>query len=190
MKSPAEGFKRILEVLDRMEIPYQVVGSIASSWHGIPRSTVDADLVVDLRVEQVDELASELSRDFYADPGMMKEALRRGRSFNLVHFESSYKYDIFPLKRDEYSQTQFGRRRFEEVSSLGEPVECAIASAEDTILSKLQWFRAGGNSSEKQWNDIRGILQIQQDKLDLAYLRHWAPRLGVADLLEEVLNEE
>jgi hypothetical protein len=173
-----------------MEIPYLVGGSVASSLHGIPRTTMDADLVVDLRTDQVEEFAAELQADFYADSEMMKEALRRERSFNLIHYDSSFKFDMFPLLKNEFDQVQFGRRRFEETTSLGdEPIECAIATAEDTILNKLRWYRAGGETSEHQWNDMRGILQVSGAKLDREYLRLWAPRLGVADLLERLLSE-
>jgi hypothetical protein len=191
MKTHSDAFKRILEVLDLLEIPYQVVGSLASSAHGIPRTTMDIDLVADLRLDQVREFAAQLEADFYADPEMMREALARRRSFNLIHYASSFKFDIFPLQSDEYSQTQFGRRQFAETRLLGDdPVECAFATAEDTVLNKLRWYRAGGETSERQWNDLRGIVQVSGDRLDLGYLNTWAPRLGVADLLQRLLAEE
>lgn len=190
MQTHADAFKRVLEVLDLLEIPYQVVGSLASSVHGIPRATMDIDLVANLRADQVDEFAAKLKADFYADPEMMKEALARGRSFNLIHYASSFKFDIFPLQSDEYSQTQFRRRRFTETRLLGDhPIECALATAEDTILNKLRWYRAGGETSERQWNDLRGVVQISGGLLDLGYLNSWAARLGVADLLERLLRE-
>src|SRR5260370_568270 len=177
MKTPADAFRRVIEVLNRLEIPYLVGGLVATSVHGIPRTTMDALLVVDLRADQVEEFASELKADFYADPEMMKEALARGRSFNLIHYASSFKFDIFPLLPDDYSQVQFGRRRFAETTSLGdEPIECAFATAEDTMLNKLRWYRTGGETSERQWNDLRGILQIKGDGLDQEYLKEWAPR--------------
>ena len=189
MKTQADGFKRVLEVMDLLEIRYQVVGSLASSMHGIPRATMDVDLVVNLRPDQIEEFAAKLKADFYADPETIKEALGRQRSFNLIHYASAFKLDIFPLLEDEYSQTQFGRRQFAETTSLGDPIECAVATAEDTILNKLRWYRTGGETSERQWNDLRGILQVSGSRLDLAYLNTWAPRLGMADLLERLLHE-
>jgi hypothetical protein len=190
MKTQADAFKRILEVLDLLEIPYQVVGSLASSMHGIPRTTMDIDLVVNLRAEQIEEFAAGLNADFYADPEMIQEALAHRRSFNLIHYASVFKFDIFPLLEDKYSQTQFGRRQFVETKLFGDdPIECAFATAEDTVLSKLRWYRAGGETSERQWNDLRGILQISGNRLDLTYLNTWAPRLEVADLLERLLHE-
>lgn len=188
MKTPADSLKRILEVLDRLQIPYFVCGSLASTVHGLPSTAMDADLIIDLRIGQVEEFAGALKAEFYADEAMMKDALTRGRPFNLIHYDSAYKYDIFPLLTDQYSQTQFHRRQFGETRSLGdEPIKCAVATAEDTILSKLRWYRAGGEASEQQWNDLRGILQVRGTTLDLEYLRLWAPRLGVADLLEKLL---
>jgi hypothetical protein len=190
MKTRADAFRRILEVFDRLEIRYFVGGSVASAAYGIPRATMDADLVADVRLEQTEELAAELKADFYADADMMKDALQRGRSFNVIHYESSFKFDIFPLLGDDYSLTQFRRRRFENTTSFGdEPIECAIATAEDTILNKLRWYRAGGEISEQQWNDLRGILQVRGAQLDFEYLHAWAPRLGVEDLLERLLGE-
>jgi hypothetical protein len=189
MNTPADAFRRILAALDRLEIPYFVSGSVASSVYGIPRTTMDVDLVANLRVDQIDPLASELQTDFYADPQMMKDAFEHGRAFNVIHVGSSYKIDIFPLGRDAYSQEAFGRRRFAETKAAGgEPVECALSTAEDTILSKLRSYRAGGEISETQWNDLRGILMVSGAGLDRDYLRLWAPRLGVADLLDRLLS--
>ena len=189
MQTPADGFSRILGALDRLEIPYMVAGSAASSLHGIARPTMDIDLVADIRPDQIEEFAAELKADFYADTEMIKEALARGRSFNLIHLASSFKFDIFPLQKDDFSQTQFARRQVAETTSLGDPIECAVATAEDTILNKLRWYRTGGETSERQWNDLRGILRVSGARLDLAYLNTWAPRLGVADLLERLLHE-
>ncbi len=190
MASPAEGFRRLLAVLDRMEIPYEVGGSVASSAYGIPRTTMAADLVEDLKPEQIEEFAAMLGSDFYADANIMRDANARGRSFNLIHYASAYKFDLFPLRQDSYSRTEFGRRRHTEVRSFGpEPIECAVASPEDTILCKLEWYRASGETSERQWNDLRGVLKISGARLDLAYLRQWAPVLKVDDLLERLLAE-
>jgi len=150
---------------------------------------MDVDLVADLRAGQIEDFVAALKADFYADAEMIKEALTRGRPFNLIHYASSFKFDIFPLQKDEFSQTQFGRRQFAQTTSLGDPIECAVATAEDTILNKLRWYRTGGETSERQWNDLRGILQVSGARLDLAYLNTWAPRLGVADLLERLLRE-
>jgi hypothetical protein len=188
--SPAEAVGRVLGVLDRMEIPYLGGESVASSVHGISRPTLDLDIVADLRPDQADEFAALLQPDFYVDVTMIRDALSRGRFFNVIHYQTSFKVDVFPLRDDEYSRFSFARRRFEKCLSFGpEPFECAVATAEDTILRKLEWYRAGGETSERQWNDLRGVLKVSGPRLDLAYLRHWAPYLKVADLLERLLAE-
>lgn len=188
MKTPREAFSRILEVLDRMEIPYLVGGSIASALHGISRPTMDVDLVVDLSISKVDEFAELLAPDFYVDAQVIRDAFAVKRAFNVIHYDSAYKFDFFPLANDEYSRTEFGRRRFVETRSFGdEPMECAMATAEDTVLRKLLWYRAGGEASERQWNDTRGVLQVSHAVLDFDYLRRWADRLAVGDLLDRLL---
>ena len=190
MNTPSAAFRHILEVLSRLEIPYCIVGSVASSVYGTPRTTMDVDLVADLRADQLGLFAAALNPDFYADLEMMKDAWRRGRAFNVIHLASFYKFDIFPLADDEYSQEAFSRRRVAKPQSPGgEMVECILASAEDTILNKLRWYRLGGEISEVQWNDLRGILMVTGERLDREYLYRWAPRLGVADLLERLLKE-
>lgn len=190
MPTPAEGFSQLLGVLDKLEIPYSVGGSVASSAHGVPRMTMDVDLVADLRQEQVADLAALLQPEFYADAITIADALTRGRAFNVIHIGSAYKFDLFPLRKDEYSRTEFARRKFTGIRSLGpEPIECAVATPEDTILRKLEWYRAGGETSERQWNDVRGVLKVSGERLDLVYLRHWAKYLKVDDLLERILAE-
>lgn len=190
METPANGLSQLLAVFDRMEIPYLIGGSVASSAHGIPRTTMDVDLVADIREDQVEEFAGLLQASFYADAPSISEAIKRGRSFNLIHNQSVYKFDIFPLRRDAYSRESFGRRRFMELRTFGpEPIECAVAASEDTILRKLEWYRIGGETSERQWNDLRGVLKISGAVLDYAYMREWAKVLKVDDLLEELLAE-
>jgi len=190
MASPAEAFTQFLAVLDRMEIPYLVGGSVASSIHGISRPTMDADVVADLQEDQIEELTGALGSAFYADPATMRQALRMGRAFNLIHFATTFKIDVFPLRKDSYSQVSFARRHFEASRSFGPvPIECAVATAEDTILRKLEWYRSGGGTSERQWNDVRGVLRINRDRLDYDYLQKWAMELRIDDLLAQLLAE-
>src|SRR5438045_2649573 len=107
MASPAEALNCLLEALDRMEIPYAVAGSVASSFHGIPRTTLDIDLVVDMKPDQIDDFTAQLRGEFYADADLIREAFIRGRAANLIHLASAWKFDLFPLRADEYSRTEF-----------------------------------------------------------------------------------
>ena len=151
---------------------------------------MDVDLVAEIQSGQVPGLANELQGEFYADPEMMLDALRHGRAFNVIHLASSYKIDIFPLGSDDYSREAFRRRRPSQTQAVGgELVDCIISSSEDTLLGKLRWYQAGGEVSETQWNDLRGILRVTGAQLDREYLSQWAQRLGVADLLERLLRE-
>jgi hypothetical protein len=190
MASSSEGLARLLEVLDRLEIRYAISGSVASSAHGVPRTTLDVDLVVDLKPDQVDDLAAGLGQDFYADAALIREAFARGRAANLIRLRSAWKFDLFPQGQDEYSRTEFGRRVFRQIRpDDGKAIECAVASAEDTVLRKLEWYRAGGETSERNWNDLLGVCRTVSGQLDVVYLRRWAGYLKVEDLLERLLAE-
>jgi hypothetical protein len=114
MATPAEALARLLEILDRSEIPYSIGGSVASSTHGIPRTTMVVDLVADIKPDQVDELVAVLHSEFYADAEMIREALPRGRSFNLIHYATAYKFDVFPLRRDDYATERVHARHTDD----------------------------------------------------------------------------
>lgn len=188
MSTPAAALAGLLEVLDRLEVAYHVAGSVASSAHGVPRTTLDIDLVVDLRPEQIEAFVADLEGEFYADAAMIRQAFARGRAANLIHLRTAWKFDLFPLQADAYSRVAFGRRVFREVRPDGrEAVEWAVATAEDTILRKLEWYRAGGETSERQWTDLRGGCAAAGPQLDTVYPRKWAGELKVADLLEDLL---
>ena len=190
MSTFAEAFAHLLAVLDRMEIPYEVGGSVASSAHGIPRTTLDVDIVVNLKPDQIDSFAAELSSEFYADASQIREAFAMGRAANVIHLDSVWKFDLFPLRNDDYSRTEFGRRSFRAIRPDGrEAIECSVASVEDTILRKLEWYRAGGEASERQWNDLRGVVQAARGQFELGYLHRWAGYLKVEDLLEKLLGD-
>jgi hypothetical protein len=190
MGKATEALNTLLAVLDRMEVAYAIGGSVASSSHGVPRTTLDVDIVVDMKLDQVDEFVAAVEDKFYADADMIREAFARGRAANLIHFRSAWKFDLFPKRDDDYSDAEFRRRMCREVRPDGsEAVECTFASPEDTLLRKLEWYRKGGGSPERQWNDVRGIRDAGGSGLDLAYMRKWAGPLGVADLLERLLAE-
>ena len=144
--------------------------------------------MADLHPAQAAAFAEQLSGEFYADADMIRDALRAGRSFNLIHFASSYKFDIFPLSSDPYHQMQFSRRVVRDIVLGGETLAVPVATAEDTLLMKLVWYRSGGEVSERQWNDVRGIVAVQGPRLDREYLAHWAAYLKVADLVEHALR--
>jgi hypothetical protein len=188
---PAEATRITLlvtQTLERLHIPYAVGGSLASSLHGVMRSTLDVDIVADMNLDHIPLLVAELSKEFYADGEMMRDAIERHSSFNLVHYETAFKVDIFIPRPRAFDQMQLERRRTSIIST--DPEErIYIASPEDTILAKLDWYRMGGEVSDRQWRDILGVLKTREGELDLDYLRTWATDLNVADLLERALME-
>ncbi len=186
--TPFEVLRLVVANLEKLKIPYMVGGSFASSAHGVPRTTLDADLIVDLKPEQVKEFVEIFKRDFYVDSGQVTQALRRRQSFNVIHLEIFFKADLFVLGNSRFEREQFSRRRLQRLEG-GAEAQMYVATAEDTVLSKLEWYRRGGEVSETQWRDIMGVLKIQAARLDLAYLRKWAPELKVSDLLERALKE-
>lgn len=183
-----EAVAGLLQALDELGIRYYAGGSVASSIHGIARYTQDVDLVADLQPEQTHGLAARLSSAFYADEGQMRDALRFGRSFNVIHFASGFKIDIFPMQKDAFHAGELSRseRKVWHVDAESS-VEIVVASAEDTILEKLIWYKRGGGISDRQWSDVLGIVATRP--VDWAYLRQWAASLGVAELLERVFLE-
>lgn len=188
LPEPVAVTMQVVEVLDALGVPYLIGGSFASSVYGAYRATADVDLVADLKFEQVEPLVSALREQFYIDAGAVRDAIRYRRSFSAIHLATMFKADVFIPQRRPYSQAQLERRVKRIIWP--EP-ECAayLASAEDNILAKLEWYRLGGEVSDRQWRDISGVLKAQGGRLDVAYLRQWAAALNVADLLEKALNE-
>ena len=189
MDKVRSGFERLLLALEHHVIPYAVGGSLASSVHGLPRSTVDIDLVVEMTQAHVDGFVAELRDTFYADEEMIRAALARKRSFNLIDLESGYKFDLFPLPDDPYYRIEFDRRRDAEYPLGSTRLRFSVVSPEDAILTKLVWYRASNEVSERQWNDVQGIRDVQGKRLDRAYLDKWAGHLGIADLVGRLLSD-
>lgn len=179
---------RVIETLEQLGIPYLIGGSLASAVHGVVRATLDTDLVAELQPEHAAPLVQALTPEFYVDADAVETGIRRRSSFNLIHLQSMFKIDIFVSRRRLFDRSRFNRRERQVV--IPEPERTAyVSSAEDMVLVKLEWYRQGGQVSERQWRDVLGILKIQQNRLDPDYLRRWAVELGVADLLEKALQE-
>ena len=174
--------------LDALGIGYFIGGSVASSMHGIYRATNDADIVVDLPENKVDDFVAALQDDFYVDADMIRDALQHNHSFNVIHLPTMVKADLFPPKRTAFGDSEWLRRRRENIRDT-EMQAVYVASAEDMILQKLNWYRLTGERSDRQWGDVQGMLKVQGTALDFAYLAHWSVELDVADLLEIALSD-
>ncbi|MCI0365885.1 MAG: hypothetical protein L0Y44_00085 [Phycisphaerales bacterium] len=185
---PVVALEPVATALVSLGIRFYIGGSIASSLHGHGRSTLDVDLIADLHMAQVPALVARLEERYYIDEQMVRDAIRSRSSFNIIHLETSFKVDIFVMKRTPFEEST-GRRAQPQRIPGSDDLELPVASAEDVILNKLDWFRQGGKASERQWRDVMGVLRVQQDKLDREYLRKWAAQLTVLDLLELALRE-
>ena len=179
---------RVVAILDELEIPYVLDGSLASSLIGEPRATADVDLAIRISDEQLSPLLLALDPDFYVSEDAARDAVRRHTSFNLVHLDSVLKVDLFVLGDDLLDRRQLERRQRVQVRD-DPPCELWIGSEEDQILRKLTWYEAGGQVSDRQWRDVLGILAVQQSRLDMESLRSQAQTLGLSELLERAIGE-
>jgi hypothetical protein len=179
----------VAAALEALGVPHYVGGSLASSVHGVPRASIDADVVADLRSEHVRPLFLRLESSYYLDEARMRAAVQERRSFNAIHLATMFKIDVFVAKARPFDREALRRARPERLDESPAGRALMVASAEDTILAKLEWFRQGGEVSERQWADVAGIIKTAAGQLDRAYLDRWAYVLGVADLLERVRAE-
>jgi hypothetical protein len=178
----------VTNLLDELGIPYVIGGSMASIIHGLLRTTMDVDIVADMQSGQIFPFVTSLQDVFYVDEQMIQEAIRRRGSFNLIHLETMFKVDIFIPKARPFDQQQLKRRKAEQIRPDSDE-HIWVLTAEDVVLAKLDWFRLGGEVSERQWRDILGVLKTQQASIDVDYLRQWAQSLGITDLIERALKE-
>jgi hypothetical protein len=188
MTLPSEFVGFVAALLDSLAIPYHVGGSVASSVHGMYRASADIDVVIDPTAEQLERLAHALESAFYVSRSAMAEALRDRSTFNAIHRETSFKIDFFVKGASAFDAVELERAVvLDSGSPAGVPVR--FKTAEDTVLRKLEWFRRGGEVSDRQWLDVINILDSARGGLDEAHLDRWAAAIGVGDLLERARKE-
>jgi hypothetical protein len=190
---PIELAQKIASILLPLKIPYVVGGSVASSLLGENRSTQDLDLVIDLEARTAQRLIDAMSGEFYISESAVNEAIAKSRtapresSFNVIYLPSMEKADIFVMGSDDpFSASVMRRRQLYPVSGLTEE-GIYIYSPEDIVLQKLSWYKLIPGGSQKQWRDVLGVLKVQGERLDLAYLNQWARSLQLTDLLSGAL---
>jgi hypothetical protein len=183
MTTQREFLERLVQLLDRAQIPYMVAGSMGSSVHGRPRATQDADVVIDPTEDQLGSFLALLGQDYYVSRDAAWDALRRRSMFNIIDLAGGWKADLILRKDRPFSRQEFERRR--QIEAMGQKLW--VVSPEDTILSKLEWMK--GRQSDVQYSDVLGVAVAQWGTLDLAYLRKWAPQLGIENMLTRLLKE-
>jgi hypothetical protein len=187
LPEPIQAAVIVVRVLEKLDIPYFIGGSFASILYGIVRTTQDADIIADMSIEHVKPFVKQLRSDFYIDEVMIRNAIQQRGGFNILHRESIFKIDIFIPHNRPFEKSQFQRAIRKPLIEAHEE-QAVIASAEDILLAKLEWYRLGGEISERQWRDALGIFTMQKENLDMDYLQYWAGKINVTDLLELLLN--
>ena len=180
MSDGATTLRRVIDALDSVGAKHMVVGSFASTFHGEPRTTRDIDIVVEAGAAEIARFVAALSEsaesDWYADADAAQEAVTSRSMFNVIDTGTGWKVDVMIQKDSEFAKSEFSRRQAAEL--LGTPV--FVASAEDTILSKLLWAR--DSESERHMRDAAGVVAAVGESLDEDYIEQWAEQLGIVDL--------
>ena len=188
MTLPTEFLVHVAELLERLGIPYHVGGSVASSAHGMYRASADIDFVIDPTSDQLEALVHALEPEFYLSHSAMVEALAHRSTFNAIHDETSFKIGFFIKGAAPFDEEEL-RRSIRQVVGDEPGHTVLLKSPEDTILRKLEWFRRGGETSERQWQDALSILAAARGRLDEAHLERWSRELGIADLLDRARQQ-
>lgn len=181
-------FQTVKATFDALQIRYFIGGSVASSFHGAMRSTMDIDIVAELTLEHVRPVLAAVAAEFYASEPAMRDAIQRRASFNLIHLPTSFKVDIFVSRGRGFDESSFGRSTISRLGTAESGIDVPIASVEDILLAKLEWYRAGDEASERQWNDVSRLVKLNRENLDWDYLESMAQELKVMDLLEKLRN--
>lgn len=169
-------FRRIIQALGRVGIPYMLTGSFASSYHGVPRATQDIDLVIAPSAAQIRNLVNLLPvTEYYVNEETALDALARESQFNVIDFATGWKIDLIIRKSRAFSRAEFDRRA--AIDLFG--VELFIVSAEDVLLAKLEWAKAG--QSVRQLEDCANLLRVRWGDLERPYLEHWVTQLGLEE---------
>lgn len=178
----------VVAAFNRLRIPFYVGGSIASSYHGAIRSTMDIDIVSELQLQHVDEFLSQFSQDFYVSETAVRQAIARRSCFNLINFGTSLKVDIFVSRGRMFDRACMLRAETARMEGENGTIDVPIATVEDIIISKLEWYRLTDETSERQWDDVNRLIRLVGRTLDRGYLEDSAKMVGVSDLLDRMLR--
>jgi hypothetical protein len=179
----------VVATLRRLGVKHYICGSLASSFYGTNRMTADVDIVAELLPSHVAPFVESLRGDFYVDERMIRDAIARKSCFNVIQLSTSFKVDIFARKNRPYDANVMDRIKEQAIDVNFPTSRFCVQSAEDTLLAKFEWYRLGDEISDRQWQDVKGVMKVNGAMLDRAYLQKWAAELGVDDLLAKAWKE-
>jgi hypothetical protein len=172
---------QFIDALDAAGVQYMLVGSYSSNYYGRPRSTKDADFVVQIDEKQLTSVTQRLGPEFRLDRQMTFETVTMTVRYIINHSLSAFKIELFLLSDDDHDRERF--RRKQKATFEGRSVW--LPTAEDVVITKLRWSRAGARAKDAA--DVAGILAVQRNSLDLDYIRRWLDRHGTRDVFEALL---
>ncbi len=175
----------VIQTLEGMDVPYCLCGSVASSYVGTARRPQDADLLADLTPQHATKLTVALADRYYLDSESVQRAIGCHSSFKMIHLETLYEIDISVSQASTFARGIMARRVEFGIPDLGRSV--FFLSPEDVVLHKLLWYQQWGEASDRQWQDIQGVLKLQKNTLDWSYLSGWAEPLELTALLRRAL---
>lgn len=178
----------IAAIFERLKIDYLVGGSVASSLHGIPRATQDVDMLARMTSRNVQPFIKALEDKYYAAESAITDAISRGGSFNIIHLDSMFKIDVFVCTGEDLLVEEMSRAKRLVVSEeTGQTL--VVADAADIVIQKLLWYEQGERVSDRQWNDVVGVLKVCGGDIDMVYLKKWAAAKGLTALLTKAIDE-
>jgi hypothetical protein len=183
MSTQQQLLEQLAEYLRQAGIEYMITGSIGSSFHGKPRATNDIDIIINPSSQQLDVFLKIIETKFYVNPQTAREAFKNSSAFNIIDGSSGYKADLVILKKRAFSRTEFARKKQVRLMD----GNFSVISAEDAILSKLEWSK--GRQSDLQFNDALAVALVQWKTLDFEYLNEWAAQLGIKEDLTTLLDK-
>lgn len=177
----------VAAAFDSLGVRHYIGGSVASTMHGAIRSTMDVDVICDLRADQVDALLAAFGAEFYVSHAAVRQAVESRSCFNVIHLPTAYKVDVF-VSRGRPFDVAAMERAIPLPLAEGREATVRVATPEDSIVAKLEWFRLGDETSERQWHDVSRLVALHGDALDLEHMHRMAASVGVADLLDRLLR--
>lgn len=188
MTSLGEAFAPVRTALESAGVRFAVGGSWASTAFGEPRFTNDVDILADFTPDSLGKFLRALPEACYADADEAMDAVRAGRPFNVIYMPLALKFDFFTASAFPLGTQELDRAIFLPETNLSDR-PTPFVTPEDILLAKLHWYREGGEISEVQWRDIRGVVRACGDRLDREYLLRSAAVLGLRVQLTKALDE-